>query len=265
MPFPGFTLRLRRLPVYPEYMKKEWFATWFDSPYYALLYEHRDEEEATRLVDNLLSRFQWKAPACLLDLACGQGRHSLAFSRYGLDVTGVDLSANSILKARDLEAANLHFFVHDMRKVFRVNYFDVICNLFTSFGYFQQEREHRQVVQAMYAGLKPGGCLVMDFLNAAPALRYVEANPADEVEKDGVRFLIRRSIEDQRILKRIQVHDGSQVFHFEESLHYFSWQAFVRMFEAAGLKVVESYGDYDLHAYNENESARMLVLFRKEE
>src|SRR5688500_2509825 len=117
--------------------EQEWFSTWFDSPYYHILYNNRDEQEAEQFMDKLLAYLHPKPHEKVLDLACGKGRHSVYLNQKGFDVTGIDLSEQSIAYARQFENERLHFAVHDMREVYQPETFDFILNLFTSFGYFE--------------------------------------------------------------------------------------------------------------------------------
>ena len=110
-----------------------WFATWFNSPYYHILYKHRNLAEAAQFIDNLIGYLQPDQGTTMLDLACGRGRHSLYLCQKGYTVTGVDLSPANIRKAQTIQCGNLDFAVHDMRKVFRPGYFDYVFNFFTSF------------------------------------------------------------------------------------------------------------------------------------
>lgn len=113
---------------------KEWFGQWFDSPYYHVLYQHRDHDEAEAFMDHLNDYFAFTAEDEVMDLACGKGRHSIYLNSKGLKVTGVDLSPQNIEAASAHTNERLHFHVHDMRKVFRQEAFDYVLNLFTSFG-----------------------------------------------------------------------------------------------------------------------------------
>ena len=123
-----------------------WFANWFDSPYYHLLYKNRDEEEAEHFIDNLIAQLQLKKGSRIIDIACGKGRHATYFHKKGMYVVGVDLSANSIAKAKENEKENLQFAVHDMREIFKKNYFDIATNLFTSFGYFDNNEDEQEAI-----------------------------------------------------------------------------------------------------------------------
>src|SRR5215471_8928653 len=129
-------------------MKKEaWYESWFDSPYYHHLYEHHDTDEASNEVEQIVEKLGIQPPSTILDVACGRGRHAIELSRKGFDVTGIDLSWKNILHAQHFEDDHLSFFVHDMREVFYVNFFDVVLNLFTSFGYFEAEKDNLKSMQ----------------------------------------------------------------------------------------------------------------------
>jgi 2-polyprenyl-3-methyl-5-hydroxy-6-metoxy-1,4-benzoquinol methylase len=84
----------------------EWFRTWFDSPYYKILYSHRSEEEAALFIDNLLSFMDLPERSRVLDLACGRGRHSVYLNEKGFNVVGIDLSNNSISDAKKHEISS---------------------------------------------------------------------------------------------------------------------------------------------------------------
>src|SRR5688572_3922982 len=98
-------------------LQEHWYQIWFDSPYYHLLYKHRDEEEARKFLDNLLAFLNPPPKSKILDVACGIGRHALHLSQKGMDVTGIDLSERNIAKAKKLEGPQLHFIRNDMRDV----------------------------------------------------------------------------------------------------------------------------------------------------
>src|SRR5215207_10157301 len=129
--------------------ENQWFRQWFDSPYYHQLYFNRDEQEATAFLNQLIDHLQPRPGSFMLDVASGRGRHSKILAAKGFDVTGIDLSISSINEAKKYESDNLHFFQHDMRLPFRINYFDIVFNLFTSFGYFGTERENDNVIRTM--------------------------------------------------------------------------------------------------------------------
>ncbi len=153
---------------------KEWFETWFDSPYYHVLYQHRDEAEAEHFMDKLLLAMHLSPGARALDVACGKGRHAVYLAEKGMEVTGIDLSWKNIGHAVHYERPNLSFFLHDMRNPFYINYFDVVFNLFTSFGYFETEKENLKAIHSMSMAMKKGGKLVIEFEERVQSLRYAD-------------------------------------------------------------------------------------------
>lgn len=243
---------------------KEWFENWFDSPYYHILYAHRSDTEAIQFVEKLVDFLQTKPNDTLLDLACGKGRHARAFSTFGLDVTGVDLSAQSIAFAKQFEHEHLHFFTHDMRQTFRANYFTFVCNLFTSFGYFKSDQENQMAAKSMADALKSGGKLVVDFINEQAARKYIDANQSESIRRDGIQFEIKRHYQDKKLLKDITVKDKEEIFHFQESVNSFTQEDFIQLFTSNGLTCLHTFGDYHLATYDVEHSPRMICIFEKQ-
>ena len=141
----------------------EWFKDWFNSPYYHLLYNNRNENEAVFFIDNLCKKLQLESHSKIWDLACGKGRHSLALHQKGFNVTGTDLAANSINEASKNTNETLSFFVHDMRQPFKLNYFDAVFNLFTSIGYFNNFNDNYTVFKNVSNALVDKGVFLIDF------------------------------------------------------------------------------------------------------
>lgn len=244
-------------------MKKEWFENWFDSPYYHLLYKNRSQEEATDFVNKLIDKLELKKGDTLLDLACGKGRHAFTFSKHGLDVTGVDLSNESIIYAKQFEQENLHFYVHDMRKIFRVRYFQFVCNLFTSFGYFKRPHDHILAARSIEQGLKKDGKFLIDFVNQNHAVNNILSNPSERKEINHVVFQIERTFRNNQFIKKIFVQDGEKNIEFEECVNSFTISDLKKLFEQVGLTFLKAFGDYQLNEYDEQKSPRMILLFKK--
>lgn len=245
----------------PEAMRKEWFTHWFDSPYYHLLYQHHNDDEARLLIDNLFKRLSPAPYATILDLACGRGRHALYMSRAGYDVTGLDISTSSIAYARQFEQEHLTFYQHDMRHLFRTNYFDYVFNFFTSFGYFKTEKEHLQTLRNIQIALKPGGYFVLDFLNSAKVIARLV--PEASVDQGAVHFQIKRFVRDGYIFKQIDVRDGDQTLAFEEQVRAFQLTDFQHMFDQVGLELESVFGSHQLEAFEPNQSDRLILFVRK--
>ncbi len=244
-------------------LHRTWFRDWFDSPYYHKLYFERNEAEAARFISRLLAHLDPPRGARMLDVACGKGRHARILAEKGFDVTGFDLSSRSIEFARRFETESLHFYIHDMRQIFRTNYFDYAVNLYTSFGYFSTDREHRSAIRTISLALKKEGLLVLDYLNTP----YVEKNlvPRSEKEIDGVIYYLDRWSDSTHFYKRIRIEDKSQKDSLEyiEKVAKFSLETFRELFSGAGLQLREAFGDYELAPYNTDSSPRLLMIAKK--
>lgn len=239
----------------------EWFSTWFDSPYYHILYNNRDLLEAHQFMDRLLAYLHPKPHARILDLACGQGRHSIYINQKGFDVTGIDLSAKSIAYARQFASGRLHFDVHDMRQVYKPAHFDFILNLFTSFGYFNNETENVVALAATVKSLKPGGKLVIDFMNTDKVISNLVA--MEEKEVQGINFRITRGVENGFVVKTIRFADGEREYQFEERVRALREEDFRAYFSMVRLRLVEVFGDYTLNPFGREESDRMIFVLKK--
>jgi SAM-dependent methyltransferase len=238
-------------------MSEEWFASWFNSPYYNLLYRHRDFAEAESFILLLLKRLHPSPESTFMDLACGRGRHSYFLSKQGFQVTGLDLSEERIAEARKLAGDGLDFWVHDMRQPFPGRW-DFILNLFTSFGYFDDPAENKVVLRNVNHALNPGGTMVLDFLNVPVVMAGLV--PAETKTIGEVSIEIRRRIQNGMIIKDIHVQDGDQHFDFQERVQALDHEDFQRLFEQAGLEIIETWGDYKGNPWVKESSPRLIFF-----
>jgi len=241
----------------------EWFRLWFNSPYYDLLYENRNDAEASECIEKFTEHLKIRGGSFILDAACGKGRHSRAFAAKGFNVTGIDLSPFAITEAKKYEQDNLHFYVHDLRLPFWINYFNYAFNFFTSFGYFKTMREHHDAIRTIAQSLKLDGVLLIDYLNR----HYVEDNLIEEEEKrmGNVLFKINRWFDDDKFYKNIHVEDEEKNITetFREEVKKFSLGDFTDMLSYEGLMIEKVFGDYSLESYNVTTSPRMIMIARK--
>jgi SAM-dependent methyltransferase len=238
-----------------------WYQSWFDAPFYHLLYRERDENEAQKVIDKLLGTLDLAPGSRILDLACGKGRHAKYLSKLGFEVTGLDFSPSSIEFAKQFESETLSFFQHDMRLPFRINYYDAILNMFTSFGYFEKDRDHLRTLKWVAAGLKPGGKFLMDYLNAA----YVRANliEREEVERSGIHFAIERKVDERFVTKRVHFEAEGREWNFEERVRLYTASDFEQLFEAAGLLLQAVFGNYQLDVAPTHQADRLIMICQK--
>ncbi len=244
-------------------MSARWFKSWFDSEYYHLLYDGRDEEEAKIFVERLTSKLHIPPGARLLDAACGRGRHARNLFELGYEVDGYDLSENSIAFAKEYENEHLHFYVHDLRSVFRVDYYDVVLNLFTSFGYFEDSEEDYQVFESLAANVRVGGLLVIDFLHADKVRRELDTE-VNVVDKQSVVYHTQKRIDGDAVVKNISFYDkdNGEEGEFSERVKLLELSDFKKMAKAVGVDLIQVYGDYELGKFDED-SPRLIMVFKK--
>ncbi|MBF6608884.1 MAG: methyltransferase domain-containing protein [Flavobacterium sp.] len=245
------------VPATPKSQK--WYASWFDSPYYHILYKDRDYAEAQLFMDNITQYLNLPDDAKILDLACGKGRHSVYLNQIGYDVTGADLSENSIQAAKKFENEKLHFTVHDMRKPFDEK-FDAIFNLFTSFGYFENDDDNIRTLSAIKDSLTETGFAVIDFMN----VDFVVKNLVPEEIKtvDEVDFHLKRYVSEGYIFKEITFEDNGESYRFTEKVKALQLSDFEALMEDAGIYLLDIFGDYKLHKFHKTESERLIMIFK---
>ncbi|RAJ26495.1 tellurite resistance protein TehB [Gelidibacter algens] len=236
-----------------------WYASWFDTPYYHMLYEDRDHAEAHQFMDNLTQYLNLPENGKILDLACGKGRHSIYLNSLGYDVTGVDLSENSIAYAKTYENEALHFDVHDMCKPYN-DKFDAVFNLFTSFGYFDKSEDNLNTIKAIKDDLNEFGFGVIDFMN----IDFVIDNlvPEDVKTVGGIDFHQKRYVEDGHIVKDISFTDNGKDYNYQERVRAKTLSDFEALFEEAGVYLLDIFGDYKLRKFHKETSERLIMIFK---
>ena len=238
-----------------------WFTSWFDSLYYHTLYKNRDEKEAQAFIDNLVAHLQIKKGSKLIDIACGKGRHAKYFNQKGMDVVGVDLSPNSISAAKKDKNTTLNFAVHDMREVYQKNNFDVVTNLFTSFGYFEDAKDEQKAINAMASNLKSEGILIIDFMNVKKVITNLV--PEEQKTIDGILFNITRKVENGHIIKDIEIINGTEKQHFQEKVKAITLADYSDFISKSGIKIIDIFGNYKLDSFNENIADRLILICKK--
>jgi cyclopropane fatty-acyl-phospholipid synthase-like methyltransferase len=238
---------------------ENWFASWFDSPYYHILYKERNFREAQLFMDNLTHYLNMDEGSKVLDLACGKGRHSIYLNQLGYNVLGVDLSENSIDIAKKNTNETLHFQVHDMRNPFEEKY-DAILNLFTSFGYFENEEDNLKTLIAIKESLSEYGFGVIDFMNVNQVIANLVENETKIV--DEIEFKIKRYFHDGYIFKEIDFEDKGCAYHFTEKVQAFTLADFQELMDKAGIFLLDTFGDYKLKKFHKNDSERLIMIFK---
>lgn len=234
---------------------------WFSSPYFHILHKHRNYQEIQRFLDQLVDFLQPQPTQKILDLACGKGKHAIYLAKKGLDMTGLDISESNLCYGRKFAHERLQFIQQDMRIPYGEDSFDFILNLFTSFGFYNEDVENLKVLEAVATMLKPGGRFLLDFIN--PQVYEQALVPYELTVVQGIKFQITQKIEKEVITKGIHFSDAGRDFYFEENIKSISYEKFQDYFEASSLRLVETFGNYDFTLFEAEDSERMMFLLEK--
>ncbi len=218
----------------------EWFESWFGQAYIDL-YPHRDEAEAEHAIDLISRTASTRKVNRVLDLACGAGRHSRALADRWW-TSGLDLS-EVLLRLAHQEQSPASFVRGDMRVLPYANEaFDLVVNLFTSFGYFETDEEHVLVFDEVARVTAVGGTFVLDFLNAGRVLTTLV--PYDERVIGGQVVEQTRTITDDGCYVHKIIRIRGEHRTFIERVRLFTPGELKRMMENAGFAISACYGDY---------------------
>lgn len=244
--------------------QQEWFAKWFESPWYSTLYAHRHTEEAALAIRLMLNATQLEFGSKILDLCCGNGRHSLALAERGFEVVGIDYSKHLLeIAQKKLEQTSVKLFRQDMRHSYPVAPYDCICNMFTSFGYFDIENDNRTVLYRISEALKKGGYFFFDYLNA----EYVRSTftPFTETVLPHATIIQKRTITDTYVSKRIEIYTEhtSKPEIFEEKVRLYTSKQLISMIESYSMNIVQQYGNYNGVPFLLDSSPRCIIVAQK--
>ena len=241
--------------------REDWFINWFNSKYYHILYKSRNKNEASDFIKTIISTLSLKSNNSVLDLGCGNGRHSISLSNHFKLVHGIDISSENISLANENKKENLKFFISDMRNFDTNTKYDYIFNLFTSFGYFKKNEDNIKVLKSCHYHLNKNGLLFIDFLNSEQIKKNINGLK-ETIDIGGIRFNIHKQIIDNYIVKKICIKDGEASYNFQEKVQLFKIEDFKKMFEISGFEIISSYGDYQMNPYDLN-SSRLILCAKK--
>lgn len=245
-------------------MSTEWFSDWFDSEDYLKVYRHRNQTEADAFVNLILNNLCIRKNAQVLDMACGSGRHSISLAKRGLNVTAVDLSKNLILSARQTaqkEKLEINFINSDLRDFKLPVKYDLILNLFTSFGYFESDYENFKIFRTAFDHLTENGFFILDFFNAS----FIQKNLISEsFDTYGSNIIIqKRKIEGLRVKKEIIIKNNSQSESYFESVRMYTKDELTNELIKIGFEIIKTFGDFQGNEFNESLSPRIIIIAGK--
>ncbi|OGU69679.1 MAG: hypothetical protein A2W30_00370 [Ignavibacteria bacterium RBG_16_36_9] len=241
-----------------------WYKDWFNSENYLRVYSHRDQTEAERLVELIAKSLNLKANSSVLDMACGAGRHAVTFAKSGFKVTAVDLSQRLISEAKknaNQEGVELDFVLSDILEYETSKKFDLVVNLFTSIGYFENDEENYAVIKKAFNLLNQGGYFVLDYFNKDFLLKNLI--PTTVFSENGMKITQNRSIEGSRIVKKITIENNGSSEKFYESVRLYNYEEILIYIKKAGFKIIKQYGDYFGNNYESETSPRLIIFAMK--
>jgi SAM-dependent methyltransferase len=237
----------------------DWFEEWFGEDYLNI-YQHRDETEAEHLIELIASNLAGRDINSVLDLGCGAGRHTKVLCERWWTV-GLDLSM-ALLKVARRESPDAPYVRADMRELpFAEESFDLVVNLFTSFGYFENDGEDARVLSCVRTAIRPGGTFVIDFLNASQVRN--ELVPYDERVENGITIEQTRTItpDDRFVEKTIRLRERGK--EYIERVRLLSASDLERMLTTAGFEVEKLFGDYSGGSWLEDSPRTILFASRR--
>ncbi|MEI7811269.1 MAG: class I SAM-dependent methyltransferase [Ignavibacteria bacterium] len=242
----------------------DWFKDWFASDEYTEVYRHRDNEDAKNLFELILTNVPVHPGSTVFDIACGAGRHSLLFAVRHCKVTGFDLSLNLLRTAKrqaDASGLKLNLFNADLRSLCVKGKFDIIVNLFTSFGYFESDEDNFLLFRNAGRLLNNGGYFIFDFFNEVHLRNALVPVSSERIA--GKEVIQKRRIVNDRINKEIIIKDGETERTYFESVRLYNHNQIILQFEKEGFFIQKIFGDYDGKEFNSGLSPRIIIIARR--
>lgn len=240
----------------------KWFVDWFSSDEYSDVYAHRDENDALNLVKLITENTHIPQNSWLLDAACGSGRYLNEFSELGFNSVGFDLSMPLLRKAKEIGSKtgnNFSLINADMRNVFIKKKFDLILNVFTSFGYFSRDEDNFKFIKNSSLMIKSSGFFIFDYLNK----NYIINNLIPYSQKTINNKIIEefREINNGRVIKKMTIGTELGIKEYFESVKLYSPEEIIEGFKSAGYRPEKKFGNYSGEKFDEKLSERFIVFF----
>lgn len=241
---------------------RDWFKKWFSSDEYLRVYAHRNKKDAENLINLILKNVSIPHNAKILDAACGAGRHSILLSQMGYNVTAFDLS-KSLLKIGMQNCCELKtdvkFVCADIRNAHFKSHFNLVLNMFTSFGYFQTDSENFRFFVNARSFLSEGGFIVVDYFNKEFLTRNLISETKKVINKNTI--IERREIKNGFVIKDILIRKDGEEKLFHEMVKLYSYEDIMSKFIQFGYRPTKIFGDYDGNEFAKDSSERLIVIF----
>ncbi|MGQ9863813.1 MAG: class I SAM-dependent methyltransferase [Bacteroidia bacterium] len=233
---------------------------WFSSPYYEILYAHRDTTEAEIFVDSLIERAILVPPAQILDAGCGRARLSYGLAKKNFSVDAIDQATFIPQLAAQTPFPNLKFFHADYHTWKPPYPYAGIISFFTSLGYHAHVAQLITLLKHWHALLSPNGVLIIDYLN----IFLRNPLPYEERQVRGIKFVIHRWHDPLYLYKKVEVYDQAQRFDFQERILKLTQGDWFYALGRARLRVRQIWGSYDARPFDVSQSPRLIIFAQKD-
>ena len=227
-----------------------WYVTYIGEDYLRLYSPFLPHQKTAREVQDIINLLNIPDGSAILDLCCGYGRHAVPLATQGYQVTGLDLSATFLQQAQSTakrQGVEVRWLQSDMRTIPFENEFDAIINIFTSFGYLQNEDEDQRVLQQVQKALKPGGSFLLETVHQARVVRTISQHGITRYD-DGLIVLEERHVDLLTSRNDVRVSllhpDGKRTEHLQ-SMRIYTLTELVHMLADVGLQIQAYYGGLD--------------------
>lgn len=244
----------------------EWFAddTFWETFYPAMFPDERFDA-AEEQIDKILNLTGFDGQD-VLDLCCGPGRHSVVLAKKGFNVTGVDRSPFLLGIARERgerEGVDVEWVQEDMREFVRSDAYDLVLNMFTSFGYFEDKSDDQRVLRNIHQSLRKDGVFLIDVIGKEYLARVFQPTTSHEAP-DGSLRIERHEVYDDwsRVRNEWVLIKGDDVRRFTFDHTIYSAQELKDRLAEAGFRRMKVYGDLDGNEYGSN-ALRLVACARQ--
>jgi D-alanine-D-alanine ligase len=247
---------------------RAWYVDFFGADYLNIYRHIFTEERSAQEVAFAQRVLNLEPGARVLDLCCGQGRHSVLLARNGFRVTALDLSPAYLeIARRAAESHNvkLDIIAADMRKIPFTDHFDGIVNMYSSFGYLESEADDAQVLKSVANALTSGGRVLFDMLNREWAIaNYIQNDWHNG--PDGTLYVERRDFDlaTSRMHVRFTIigAEGGRRESIGHDIRLYTLTEITRMLSEVGFSVDATFGGFEGEPYA-IDTRRMIISARK--
>jgi SAM-dependent methyltransferase len=244
-----------------------WYKTFFGEDYLHIYEPVLTPDRTQREVDGIVNLLNLPQGSSILDLCCGHGRHAIPLAQRGYKVTGQDLSEVFLREAEteaQAQGVHVHWLHGDMRNIPFENEFDAAINIFTAFGYLENQDEDQKVLQQVCKALKPGGLFLLETIHREGLMRHYASEGISRYP-EGLIVLEERRFDlltGRNEVKVTMLFSDGQRREYSHSLRVYTLTELAQMLTMAGLVVKAYLGAWDGSALTIG-SFRLILLSQK--